>query len=77
MPKAQPRGRKIARRRTRERLRMLLVCISHNSRADAAFGAAVGDAVHRAMVETMNVPRDDKFQIITGGDCVPIAYAPE
>jgi phenylpyruvate tautomerase PptA (4-oxalocrotonate tautomerase family) len=27
--------------------------------------AAIGDAVHRAMVLTLNVPADDRFQVIT------------
>jgi 4-oxalocrotonate tautomerase len=32
------------------------------AREDAA---RIGDAVHRVMVETINVPADDKFQVIT------------
>jgi 4-oxalocrotonate tautomerase len=32
------------------------------AREDAA---RIGDAVHHAMVETINVPADDKFQVIT------------
>src|SRR5277367_6318889 len=30
-----------------------------------SYRRAIGDAVHRAMVETINVPEHDRFQIIT------------
>ncbi len=54
-----------------------LVRISHNRHADPAYAGAIGDAVHRAMVETINVPSDDKFQIITDRAAAQIVYAPQ
>jgi phenylpyruvate tautomerase PptA (4-oxalocrotonate tautomerase family) len=54
-----------------------LVRISVNRKPDGAFASAIGDAVHRALVETMNVPVDDKFQIITSADSSQIVYPPE
>ncbi len=54
---------------------MPLVRISHNRPADPAFAAAIGDGVHRAMVETINVPVDDKFQILTGHEPAQLVYA--
>ena len=56
---------------------MPLVRISHPQNTDPAYAAAIGDAVHRAMVETINVPADDKFQILTGHDAGQIVAAPE
>ncbi len=56
---------------------MPLVRISINRKHDAHYASAVGDAVHRALVETVNVPLDDKFQIITGTDCAQIVYPQE
>jgi phenylpyruvate tautomerase PptA (4-oxalocrotonate tautomerase family) len=54
-----------------------LVRISLNQPADRAYAAAIGDAVHRALVESMNVPIADKFQIITGSADAQIVYPPE
>ena len=56
---------------------MPLVRISVNRQPDAAYTTAIGDAVHRALVETMNVPVDDKFQIISHADSSQIVYPPE
>jgi 4-oxalocrotonate tautomerase len=44
---------------------MPLVRISLRQGTPAAHGPAIGDAVHRAMVETINVPAQDKFQVVT------------
>jgi phenylpyruvate tautomerase PptA (4-oxalocrotonate tautomerase family) len=44
---------------------MPLVRIDLNEGRTPAQIAALGDAVHRAMVETIDVPRLDRFQIIT------------
>ena len=44
---------------------MPLVRIDHGKHHPAGFGQAVGDIVYRAMIEEINVPADDKFQIIT------------
>jgi phenylpyruvate tautomerase PptA (4-oxalocrotonate tautomerase family) len=47
-----------------------------NRDADRAYAAAIGDAVHRALVETLNVPADDKFQVITDRAGARIVYPP-
>jgi phenylpyruvate tautomerase PptA (4-oxalocrotonate tautomerase family) len=44
---------------------MPLVRISLQEGKPDAYRTAIGDAVHRAMVETINVPAQDRFQIIT------------
>jgi 4-oxalocrotonate tautomerase len=44
---------------------MPLVRISHPADKSAAFSAALSQGVHRAMVETSNVPEDDFFQVVT------------
>jgi phenylpyruvate tautomerase PptA (4-oxalocrotonate tautomerase family) len=42
----------------------------------AQFRAAVGDAVHRAMVESINCPPQDRFQVITEHGKGDIVYDP-
>jgi phenylpyruvate tautomerase PptA (4-oxalocrotonate tautomerase family) len=54
-----------------------LVRISVNRKPDDAYASAISEAVHGALVETMNVPVGDKFQIITGADSARIVYPPE
>lgn len=44
---------------------MPLVRISHAAKKPASFSTALSLGVHRAMVETFNVPSDDFFQIVT------------
>ena len=44
---------------------MPLVRISLLEGRSAADRAAIGEAVHQAMAETINVPPDDRFQVIT------------
>jgi phenylpyruvate tautomerase PptA (4-oxalocrotonate tautomerase family) len=44
---------------------MPLVRIDLRRGKDAAYRRAIGDAVHRAMVETIKVPEKDRFQIIS------------
>lgn len=44
---------------------MPLVRISLREGKSASYRAAIGESVHRAMVETINVPTDDRFQILT------------
>jgi len=44
---------------------MPLVRIDLNRGTSPEFRAHLGDAVYRAMVETMNVPENDRFQVIT------------
>jgi phenylpyruvate tautomerase PptA (4-oxalocrotonate tautomerase family) len=45
---------------------MPLVRIDTTQRFDASTRRAIGDATHRALVETMKVPVDDRFQVIVG-----------
>jgi 4-oxalocrotonate tautomerase len=54
-----------------------LVRISVNRQPDPVYATAIGDAVHRALVETMNVPADDKFQILTSADSTQLVYPAE
>lgn len=44
---------------------MPLVRVSVREGLSSEYRAAVGDAVHRAMIDTINVPADDRFQIFT------------
>jgi 4-oxalocrotonate tautomerase len=44
---------------------MPLVRVSLREGKSASYRAAIGEAIHRAMVETINVPADDRFQILT------------
>jgi phenylpyruvate tautomerase PptA (4-oxalocrotonate tautomerase family) len=44
---------------------MPLVRIDMKKGRDRDYRRAVADAVHEALVETVNVPRDDRFQIVT------------
>ncbi len=55
---------------------MPLVRISLNT-GDPAFGAAIGTAVHRALVECMNVPADDRFQVISAGATGHVIWPPQ
>jgi 4-oxalocrotonate tautomerase len=55
---------------------MPLVRISLRSGKPEAHRTAIGDAVHRAMVETINVPAQDRFQIITEHDAAGLLYDP-
>jgi 4-oxalocrotonate tautomerase len=41
------------------------VRISLGEGQDAKFRASIGEGIHRAMVDTINVPPDDRFQIFT------------
>ncbi|WP_242336319.1 MULTISPECIES: tautomerase family protein [Anaeromyxobacter] len=53
---------------------MPLVRISLRAGKPEAYRTALGDAVHRAMVETMNVPAKDRFQVITEHDAAGLVY---
>ena len=44
---------------------MPLVRVSIREGQSSEYRAAVGDAIHRAMIDTINVPADDRFQIFT------------
>jgi phenylpyruvate tautomerase PptA (4-oxalocrotonate tautomerase family) len=49
---------------------MPLVRISTRSAPSPDFARQVGQRVHRAMMETINVPEGDRFQLIAGHDDV-------
>jgi 4-oxalocrotonate tautomerase len=53
---------------------MPLVRIDMKQGRSAAEGAAIGDAVHRAMVETINVPAKDRFQVISRHPADAVVY---
>ena len=55
---------------------MPLVRIAVLEGKPAAHRAAIGDAVHRAMVETLNVPAKDRFQVITEHRAGDLVYDP-
>jgi phenylpyruvate tautomerase PptA (4-oxalocrotonate tautomerase family) len=55
---------------------MPLVRISLMKGKPGNFGKKVGDIVHRSMVETMNVPALDRFQIITEHEKRDLIYDP-
>jgi len=55
---------------------MPLVRISFMKGKPDDFGNKVGDIVHRTMVETMNVPAPDRFQIITECEMKDLIYDP-
>jgi phenylpyruvate tautomerase PptA (4-oxalocrotonate tautomerase family) len=55
---------------------MPLVRIAYRSGKGPGFGRAVGESVHRAMVETINVPAKDVFQIITEHGANGLVYDP-
>ena len=55
---------------------MPLVRISLREGKSAEYRRAIGDAVHRAMVETINVPAADRFQVITEHSPDNLIYDP-
>jgi 4-oxalocrotonate tautomerase len=55
---------------------MPLVRISLNQGTSPEFRRRLGDAVHRAMVETINVPLGDRFQLITEHEPGGLVYDP-
>ncbi len=55
---------------------MPLVRISLRRGKPAAYRRALGDAVHRAMVESIEVPAQDRFQVITEHDDAGLVYDP-
>ena len=56
---------------------MPLVRISLLRGKGEAFGRKVGELVYRAMVDTLNVPLKDKFQIITEHTRDSLVYDPD
>ena len=55
---------------------MPLVRIALREGKPAAHRAAVADAVHQAMVETIDVPVKDRFQIVTEHPAEGLVYDP-
>lgn len=55
---------------------MPLVRISLRAGQSPEYRAAVGAAVHRAMVESIQVPAADRFQVITEHDATALQYDP-
>ena len=55
---------------------MPLVRIALRKGTKPEFRRAVGDAVHRAMVETIKVPDQDRFQVISEHDESGLIYDP-
>ncbi len=55
---------------------MPLVQISLREGKSATYRRAIGDSVHRAMVETINVPALDRFQVITEHSPDSLIYDP-
>jgi len=56
---------------------MPLVRIDLRAGKSAEYRRALGDGVHRAMVEALALPPDDRFQIITEHPPEGLIYAPE
>jgi phenylpyruvate tautomerase PptA (4-oxalocrotonate tautomerase family) len=56
---------------------MPLVRISLLRRKGEGFGRKVGDVVYRAMLDALNVPLKDKFQIITEHEPGTLVYDPD
>jgi 4-oxalocrotonate tautomerase len=55
---------------------MPLVRISLREGKSDAYKKALGDGVHRAMVESLDAPKDDRFQIITEHPKAGLIYDP-
>lgn len=55
---------------------MPLVRISLREGKPAEYRRAIGDAVHRAMVEAVGVPPQDRFQVITEHSAENLIYDP-
>ena len=56
---------------------MPLARISFMKGKPAGFGESVGTIVYEAMVETIDVPRNDRFQVITEHDRTGLVYDPD
>jgi len=55
---------------------MPLVRIALRAGKSESYRRAVADSIHRAMVETINVPAKDRFQIITEHGASDLIYDP-
>jgi len=56
---------------------MPLVRIDLRSGKSPEYRKALGDGVHRAMIEALAIPPDDRFQVITEHLREELIYAPE
>lgn len=56
---------------------MPLVRISLHAGKPAAYRRALGDAVHRALVETVGVPPLDRFQVLSEHERGDLVYDPQ
>ena len=52
---------------------MPFVRIELSDASPETLGPAIGDVIYQAMTETINVPKDDKFQVITR-HAAPVSY---
>jgi 4-oxalocrotonate tautomerase len=55
---------------------MPLVRVSLRQGKPPSYLAAIGESIHQAMIETINVPKDDRFQIITEHPADGLIYDP-
>ena len=55
---------------------MPLVRISLREGTSAEYRKALGDGVHRAMIEALEIPPADRFQVITEHSCEGLIYDP-
>jgi 4-oxalocrotonate tautomerase len=55
---------------------MPMVRVSVRSGQSDAWRAAVSEGIHRAMVDTINIPADDRFQVITEHRHGELVYDP-
>ena len=55
---------------------MPMVRVSVRSGQSDAWRAAVSEGIHSAMVDTINVPKDDRFQVITEHRPGELVYDP-
>lgn len=55
---------------------MPLVRVSLREGKPPSYLAAIGESIHQAMIETINIPKDDRFQIFTGHPADGLTYDP-
>src|ERR1700720_4605614 len=55
---------------------MPLVRVSLREGKPPSYLPAIGEAIHQAMIETINVPKDDRLQIFTGHPAEGLIYDP-
>jgi 4-oxalocrotonate tautomerase len=55
---------------------MPLIRVSLREGKPPSYLAAIGESIHQAMIETINVPKDDRFQIFTEHPTDGLIYDP-